>query len=92
MTLSFRNNNDVTMSKYEDYDDISNSYDNNRQPEGADIIAGLLHIHGGKSFKVRIDCTLQYHLYGIRVSLSILHAHTHGTHAKWHVRTHARKQ
>ena len=40
------------MSNYEDYETVSKCYDDDRTPEGADIIAGLLFIHGGKPLKV----------------------------------------
>ena len=42
------------MSKYENYNEVSSCYDEGRYPAGADIIAGLLHVHGGKPLKVRV--------------------------------------
>ena len=42
------------MSKFENYTETSSSYDKEREPVGADVIAGLLHVHAGKPLKVRI--------------------------------------
>ena len=43
----------VTMSKYEDYSEVSKVYDKERTAMGADTIVGLLHVHGAKPLKVR---------------------------------------
>ena len=40
------------MSKFENYDDVSKSYDQAREPVGADVIVGMLHVYGGKPLKV----------------------------------------
>ena len=40
------------MSKYEDYSEVSKVYDKERTAMGADTIAGLLHVYGGKPLKV----------------------------------------
>ena len=40
------------MSKFENYDDVSKSYDQGREPVGADVIVGMLHVYGGKPLKV----------------------------------------
>ena len=47
------------MSTYEDYDEVSKSYDKDRYPDGADIIASLLRVHGGKPLKVCVFLTFQ---------------------------------
>ena len=46
------------MSKFENYDDVSKSYDQGREPVGADVIVGMLHVYGGKPLKVSclFDC------------------------------------
>ena len=44
------------MSTYLDYNEASNHFDDVRKADGADIIAGLLHVHAGKPLKVRIHC------------------------------------
>ena len=40
------------MSTFEDYHKASKSYDEERNQVGADIMAGLLHIYGGKPIQV----------------------------------------
>ena len=44
------------MSKVFNYDELTNTefYDRERYPAGADVIAGLLHVHCGKPLQVRI--------------------------------------
>ena len=54
------------MSTYLDYNEASNHFDDVRQSDGADIIAGLLHVHAGKPLKVRIHC------YSIWISVFLL--------------------
>lgn len=39
------------MSKFEDYSEVSKVYDKERTAMGADTIAGLLHVYGGKPLK-----------------------------------------
>ena len=40
------------MSSYEDYSKVSEVYDKERLALGADVVAGLLHVYGGKPLKV----------------------------------------
>ena len=40
------------MSTFEDYQKVSKNYDDERSAMGADVMAGLLHVHGGKPLKV----------------------------------------
>ena len=40
------------MSTFEDYQKVSENYDDERSAMGADVMAGLLHVHGGKPLKV----------------------------------------
>ena len=39
------------MSKYENYSEVSKVYDKARTAMGADTIAGVLHVYGGKPLK-----------------------------------------
>ncbi|XP_045206604.2 uncharacterized protein LOC123558820 [Mercenaria mercenaria] len=39
------------MSIFEDYNSTCDSYDDNRQPIGADVVAGMIQIHGKKQLK-----------------------------------------
>ena len=43
------------MSKFEDYSEVSKVYDKERTAMGADTIAGLLHVYGGKPLKVILN-------------------------------------
>ena len=46
------------MSEYTNYDaqDMARIFDQEMRAVGADVIAGLLHVHQGKPLKVRIYC------------------------------------
>ena len=48
----FLNCQNFTMSSYEDYSKVSEVYDKERLALGADVVAGLLHVYGGKPLKV----------------------------------------
>jgi hypothetical protein len=42
------------MSTFEDYNTTCNGYDDNRQPLGADIVAGMMHVYNNKPLKVNV--------------------------------------
>ena len=50
--LTFKHFPDSIMSKYENYSEVAKSYDKDRNAFGADIIAGILQVHGSKQLKV----------------------------------------
>jgi hypothetical protein len=40
------------MSKYEDYNNVSRNYDNQRFAMGSDVMAAMMQLHCGKPLKV----------------------------------------